>query len=326
MAWQAFFPGKSPFFALGAAAGARETIYQAACLGLRKKKADSEHIRGLFMPGSHYRPNHIEEPGSPECSSSWGTSAVIQELDRLADRFGCRLGLNRREFLKSQMGLAASFLVLNAVFGDFFSVDPDEASEPGAGDQRIEPLSRQFIFDVQVHYVHDNYPSPGGLLPLWRAADRWSSAAGQEQYTIRDLQFESFYRQIFQDSQTSVALLSNAPNDDTQAWFLSADNVYAVLGAVFAATCSSTPELCAGILGRLIQGMGEDRVCWGTDSVWFGSPQWQIEALRRFEIPQKLRREHGYAPLGPADGRVKRKILGEKSARLCGLDPKEYVT
>lgn len=154
------------------------------------------------MPGSHYRPNHIEEPGSPECSSSWGTSAVIQELDRLADRFGCRLGLNRREFLKSQMGLAASFLVLNAVFGDFFSVDPDEASEPGAADQRIEQLSRQFIFDVQVHYVHDNDPSPGGLLPLWRAADRWSSAAGQEQYTIRDLQFESFYRQIFQYSQT----------------------------------------------------------------------------------------------------------------------------
>jgi hypothetical protein len=102
------------------------------------------------------------------------------------------------------------------------------------------------------------------------------------------------------------------------------DNVYAELGAVFAATCSAHPGLCAGILGTLIRGMGDDHVCWGTDSVWFGSPQWQIEALRRLEIPEEMRQRHGFKPLGPADGPVKRRIFGENSARLYGLDPADY--
>jgi hypothetical protein len=101
-------------------------------------------------------------------------------------------------------------------------------------------------------------------------------------------------------------------------------NVYGELGAVFAATAAAHPDLCAGILGTLIRGLGADRVCWGTDSVWFGSPQWQIEALRRFEIPASLRKAHGFAPLGEADGPVKRKILGENSAPHYGLDPADY--
>ena len=66
--------------------------------------------------------------------------------------------------------------------------------------------------------------------------------------------------------------------------------------------------------------MGADHVCWGTDSVWFGSPQWQIEAFRRFEIPERQREHHGFQPLGPADGRIKNMILGENSARLYGID------
>ena len=58
------------------------------------------------------------------------------------------------------------------------------------------------------------------------------------------------------------------------------------------------------------------------DSVWYGSPQWQIEALRRLEIPEDMQKKHGFAPLGPADGPVKRAIFGGNSARLYGLDAK----
>ena len=59
--------------------------------------------------------------------------------------------------------------------------------------------------------------------------------------------------------------------------------------------------------------MGEDRIVFGSDSVWYGSPQWQIEALWRFEIPEDLRRQYGYPELTKA---AKRKILGLNSARL----------
>ena len=97
------------------------------------------------------------------------------------------------------------------------------------------------------------------------------------------------------------------------------DNVYAELGSVFAVTAISNPRYCAGILGTLIKGLGHERVLWGTDSVWYGSPQWQIEALRRLEIPEDLRRKFGFEELGPADGPVKKAILGGNAARLYGV-------
>jgi hypothetical protein len=55
---------------------------------------------------------------------------------------------------------------------------------------------------------------------------------------------------------------------------------------------------------------------WGTDAVWTGAPQWQIEALRRLEIPEEMQKKHGFTALGPADGPTKRAIFGENSARL----------
>jgi predicted TIM-barrel fold metal-dependent hydrolase len=93
-------------------------------------------------------------------------------------------------------------------------------------------------------------------------------------------------------------------------------NVYAELGSVFAITALSNPRYCTGILGTLIRGLGADKVLWGTDSVFYGSPQWQIEAFRRIEIPEDLRKKFGYEPLGPADGSVKTAILGKNAARL----------
>jgi predicted TIM-barrel fold metal-dependent hydrolase len=94
------------------------------------------------------------------------------------------------------------------------------------------------------------------------------------------------------------------------------NNVYADLGQIFAQTTIAQPQLAAVMLGQLIKGMGADHVCWGTDAIWTGAPQWQIEALRRIEIPEDLRRKHGFAALGAADGAVKNAIFGGNNARL----------
>ena len=53
--------------------------------------------------------------------------------------------------------------------------------------------------------------------------------------------------------------------------------------------------------------------------VWYGSPQWQIEAMRRLEIPEDMQKKHGFAPLGAADGAVKQTIFGGNAARLYRL-------
>ena len=98
-------------------------------------------------------------------------------------------------------------------------------------------------------------------------------------------------------------------------------NVYADVGQLFAQTTMAEPRLAAVMMGQLIKGMGADHVCWGTDAIWTGSPQWQIEALRRLEIPEELQKKHGYAPLGVADGPVKTAIFGDNNARLYNVRP-----
>lgn len=98
-------------------------------------------------------------------------------------------------------------------------------------------------------------------------------------------------------------------------------NVYAEIGASFGQNCISNPRFAAAFVGTLVKGMGADHVIWGTDAVWAGSPQWQIEALRRIEIPEDYQKRFGFAPLGAPDGPVKSAIFGLNSARMYGLDP-----
>ena len=94
-------------------------------------------------------------------------------------------------------------------------------------------------------------------------------------------------------------------------------NVYAELGTTFANSAVANPRFSAALVGQFVNEMGADRVVWGSDSVWYGSPQWQIEAMRRLEIPDDLMQKMGWkTKLGGADSEVKRKIFGTNSARI----------
>jgi len=99
-------------------------------------------------------------------------------------------------------------------------------------------------------------------------------------------------------------------------------NVYAEIGSSFANSAVANPRFAAAFIGTLVRGMGADHVVWGTDSVWYGSPQWQIEALRRLEIPPDMQKAHGFAPLGPAEGLVKSAIFAGNAARLFDIQVK----
>jgi hypothetical protein len=97
---------------------------------------------------------------------------------------------------------------------------------------------------------------------------------------------------------------------------LGVSNVYGEIGTAFANSAVANPRFAAAFVGTLVRGLGADHVLWGTDSVWYGSPQWQIEAMRRLEIPAEMQKQHGFAALGPADGVVKSAIFGGNAARL----------
>jgi hypothetical protein len=96
-------------------------------------------------------------------------------------------------------------------------------------------------------------------------------------------------------------------------------NVYAELGGVWRET-SKDPDQAAHVLGKLLLQLGEDRILWGTDSIWFGSPQDQIQTFRAFQISPEFQERFGYPALTP---QIKRKILGLNAAAVYGIDSEQ---
>ncbi|HEX2116377.1 MAG TPA: amidohydrolase family protein, partial [Alphaproteobacteria bacterium] len=94
-------------------------------------------------------------------------------------------------------------------------------------------------------------------------------------------------------------------------------NVYAELGSTWRFLMRD-PEAAAHGVGKLLRHVGEDNVLWGTDSIWYGSPQDQIQAFRAFQISDALVQKHGYPALTPA---LKAKIFGLSGAAVYGVSP-----
>ena len=94
-------------------------------------------------------------------------------------------------------------------------------------------------------------------------------------------------------------------------------NVYAELGTTWWSLMGS-PEQAAHVLGKLLVHLGEDNVLWGTDAVFYGSPQGQIQAFRAFQISEQFQEQFGYPALTDD---IKRKVLGLNALRLHDVDP-----
>lgn len=419
---------------------------------------------------------------------------VEARMNELGDAYGRRNGLSRRRFFQTAAGMTAAFVAMNEVYGPLFGVSPAEARSVDLAQARADGLKDQFIMDVHTHFLRDD-TRLAGFARMREAVGKagWNPELAGKPQTVEDLKYPNWFKEIYLDSDTKVALISGSPSEIPQDWFLTNDmkrdartrvnnwagsrrllshsifapgypgwmdevdralaedkpdswkgytvgdnthkelskhpwrmddeklvypfyekivkaghdivcvhkglyppsveqrfphltpyagvddvgkaakdwpqirfviyhsayrwvggkpeeawaefertgriawtsdladipakhgvaNVYGDLGQLFAMTAVVEPRLCAALMGILIKGLGTDHVVWGTDALWTGAPQWQIEGLRRLEIPEAVARKHGFAELGPADGPVKRAIFGETSAKMYRYDVKK---
>ena len=146
---------------------------------------------------------------------------VDERLTEYADRFGRKLGLSRRAFLRSACGMAAAMVAMNDVFGahsrwrglKFFpGVTPAAAADPDTAAALLDTAD-DFIFDVQTHHVDVD----GAWKARNPAAVRFfaclrSPACNDASFQL--LSQQNFIKEVFMDSNTSVALLSGVPTRD----------------------------------------------------------------------------------------------------------------
>lgn len=96
-------------------------------------------------------------------------------------------------------------------------------------------------------------------------------------------------------------------------------NVYAELGSTWRFLMRD-PNSAAHALGKMFKYIGEDNVLWGTDSIWYGSPQDQIQAFRAFQISAEFQERFGYSEISPE---LRRKVFGLNAARPYEIDRDE---
>jgi uncharacterized protein len=92
-------------------------------------------------------------------------------------------------------------------------------------------------------------------------------------------------------------------------------NVFAELGSTWRFLMRD-PDSAAHGLGKLLKHCGEANVLWGTDSVWYGSPQDQIQAFRTFQISPELRAKHGYPEITP---QLRARVFGLNALKVYAL-------
>ncbi len=423
-------------------------------------------------------------------------SAKQREFEARVKQLGSELakkqGISRRTFFQGAAGMAAAFVAMNETYGPFYAVSQAEAATPEMANERANALKGQFIMDMHTHFLRDDTRLEGFVRSREAVGKAsWNPTLVGKPQSLEDLKFANYFKEIYMDSDTKVALISGSGSEEPRDWFLTNEmkaqtrtdvnkkagskrmfshaifmpgtpgwlekvdrdyetnkpdsfkgytvgdntnkhlskhpwhlddekllypfyqrlvkwskttpslanvcvhkglyppattsrfpdllqyadvrdvakaakdfpqlnfviyhsgfrytggawnvgweqfektgridwvtdlaeiparygvkNVYGDVGQLFAQSTIAEPRLCAAMLGQLIKGLGADHVVWGSDAIWTGAPQWQIEALRRLEIPAEMQQKYGFAPLGAADGAVKKAIFGENSARL----------
>ena len=79
------------------------------------------------------------------------------------------------------------------------------------------------------------------------------------------------------------------------------------------------PVAPAHLLGQLLLAVGPKNILWGTDSIWWGSPQFMIDHFKNLQIPTRLQEQFGDPAL---TDKLKRRILGLNAARLYKVSPR----
>ncbi len=98
-------------------------------------------------------------------------------------------------------------------------------------------------------------------------------------------------------------------------------NVYAELGSTWRYAMRE-PDTAAHIVGKLVKHIGEKNVLYGSDCIWYGSPQDQIQAFRTFQISDEFQEKYGYSKL---TSELRARILGLNATRPYGIDAAEVL-
>ncbi|HKP59136.1 MAG TPA: amidohydrolase family protein [Polyangiales bacterium] len=98
---------------------------------------------------------------------------------------------------------------------------------------------------------------------------------------------------------------------------LTGKNVYAEMGSAWAISMRD-PVVAQHYVGKMLKYIGIDRLVWGSECVWYGSPQNQIEAFKAFRISTEFQDMYGYPEF---TDELRRNVFGLIGAEIYRVKP-----
>jgi predicted TIM-barrel fold metal-dependent hydrolase len=130
-------------------------------------------------------------------------------------------GVTRRAFFQSAAGMAAAFVAMNETYGPMYGVSKAEAATPEMANERANALKGQFIMDMHTHFLRDDTRLQNFVRSREAVGKAsWNPALVGKPQTIDDLKFANYFKEIYMDSDTKVALISGSGSEDPRDWFL----------------------------------------------------------------------------------------------------------
>src|ERR1700716_3346646 len=146
---------------------------------------------------------------------------VEARLVALGDELGGNQGLSRRAFFQTAAGMAAGFVALNDTFGTVFDVSRAEAATPAMAQERAAALKDQFILDSHTHFLRDDTRLENFVRSREAVGKAgWNPALIDTPQALDDLKFNNYFKEIYLDSDTKIALISSSPSEIPRDWFL----------------------------------------------------------------------------------------------------------
>ena len=142
-------------------------------------------------------------------------------IKQLGSTLAKKQGVSRRRFFQGAAGMAAAYLAMNETYGPLYMVSRAEAQTPEMANARANALKGQFIMDMHTHFLRDDTRLEG-FVRSREAVGRagWNPSLVNKPQTLDDLKFANYFKEIYLDSDTKVALISGSGSEDLRDWFL----------------------------------------------------------------------------------------------------------
>src|SRR5258707_6495417 len=151
---------------------------------------------------------------------------VEARMNALADAWGRNNGLSRRRFFQTAAGMATAFVAMNEVYGPLYGAAPAEARSVDLAQARASSLADQFVMDVHTHFLRDDTRLEGfvrGRVAVGKSG--WNPELAGKPQTLEDLKYANWFKEVYLDSDTKVALISSSPSEAPRDWVLTNDMI-----------------------------------------------------------------------------------------------------